>query len=131
MNSRRVLRAAEAIREVVSTAILLELTDPRIENVTVTYVEVAGDMHVAGSRVVLVLRGRTVALQHRQRQRQRQRQRRPQHRPHSRFMLVALACGLPSLSLKSHCHEHTMHACSFVDVVMDALALRIVPHPHL
>ena len=47
MNSRRVLRAAEAIREVVSTAILLELTDPRIENVTVPYVEVAGDMRTA------------------------------------------------------------------------------------
>ena len=54
MNSRRVLRAAEAIREVVSTAILLELTDPRIENVTVTYVEVAGDMRNAKIHVSIM-----------------------------------------------------------------------------
>jgi ribosome-binding factor A len=54
MNSRRVLRAAEAIREVVSTAILLELTDPRIENVTVTYVEVAGDMRTAKIHVSIM-----------------------------------------------------------------------------
>tara|TARA_Y100001960_G_C14181016_1_gene590254 strand:+ start:91 stop:510 length:420 start_codon:yes stop_codon:yes gene_type:complete len=47
MSSRRVLRAAEAIREVVSTAILLELQDPRVQDVTVTYVEVAGDMRTA------------------------------------------------------------------------------------
>ena len=54
MSSRRVLRAAEAIREVVSTAILLELTDPRIENVTVTYVEVAGDMRTAKIHVSIM-----------------------------------------------------------------------------
>ncbi len=54
MNSRRVLRAAEAIREVVSTAILLELTDPRIANVTVTYVEVAGDMRTAKVHVSIM-----------------------------------------------------------------------------
>ena len=35
---------AEAIREVVSTAILVELKDPRIQNVTVTRVEVTGDL---------------------------------------------------------------------------------------
>lgn len=47
MSSRRILKAAEAIREVVSMAILVELRDPRIENVTVTYVEVSGDMRNA------------------------------------------------------------------------------------
>ena len=47
MSSRRVLKAAEAVREVVSMAILTELRDPRIRNVTVTYVEVAGDMRQA------------------------------------------------------------------------------------
>lgn len=45
--SRRVLKAAEAIREVVGMAILADLRDPRIENVTVTRVEVSGDMRVA------------------------------------------------------------------------------------
>lgn len=47
MNSRRLLKAAEAIREVVSMAILVDLTDPRIADVTVTYVEVAADMRLA------------------------------------------------------------------------------------
>ncbi len=45
--SRRLLKAAEAIREVVSMAILTELRDPRVENVTVTGVEVAPDMKSA------------------------------------------------------------------------------------
>jgi ribosome-binding factor A len=47
MTSRRVLKAAEAVREVVSMAILTELRDPRIRNITVTYVEMAGDMRQA------------------------------------------------------------------------------------
>jgi ribosome-binding factor A len=47
MSSRRVQKAAEAIREVVSMAILTDLKDPRIENVTVTYVEVSPDMRQA------------------------------------------------------------------------------------
>jgi ribosome-binding factor A len=47
MSSRRLLKAAEAIREAVSTAVLLELDDPRIENVTVTRVEVSPDMQLA------------------------------------------------------------------------------------
>ena len=47
MSSRRVLKAAEAIREVVGMAILADLRDPRIENVTVTRVEVSGDMRQA------------------------------------------------------------------------------------
>jgi len=47
MSSRRVLKAAESIRQVVSMAILVELKDPRIENVTVTFVEVSSDMRNA------------------------------------------------------------------------------------
>jgi ribosome-binding factor A len=45
--SRRLLKAAEAIREVVSMAILTELRDPRVKNVTVTGVEVMPDMKSA------------------------------------------------------------------------------------
>ena len=51
MSSRRVLKAAEAIREVVSMAILTDLRDPRIQHVTVTFVEVSGDMRQAKVRV--------------------------------------------------------------------------------
>ena len=47
MSSRRVLKAAEAIREVVGMAILADLKDPRIEHVTVTGVEVTPDMREA------------------------------------------------------------------------------------
>ena len=47
MASRRMLKAAEAIREVVSMAILTEVRDPRVQNVTVTSVEVAPDMRNA------------------------------------------------------------------------------------
>lgn len=47
MSSRRVQRAAQAIREVVSMAILADLKDPRVSDVTVTYVEVSPDMRQA------------------------------------------------------------------------------------
>ena len=47
MPSRRVQKAAEAIREVVSMAILVDLKDPRIQGVTVTFVEVTADMRQA------------------------------------------------------------------------------------
>lgn len=47
MTSRRTLKAAQAIREVVSMAILVDLRDPRIQDVTVTRVEVAPDMRTA------------------------------------------------------------------------------------
>ncbi len=47
MSSRRTLKAAEAIREVVGMAIIADLQDPRIKNVTVTRVEVSGDMRHA------------------------------------------------------------------------------------
>lgn len=47
MSSRRLEKAAEAIRAVVSMAILAELQDPRVRDVTVTYVEVSADMRHA------------------------------------------------------------------------------------
>lgn len=47
MPSRRVARVAEAVREQVSTSILFELKDPRVKNVTVTRVEVSGDLRNA------------------------------------------------------------------------------------
>ena len=47
MSSRRALKVAEAIREVVSTAILIDLKDPRVQGVTVTHVEASGDLRYA------------------------------------------------------------------------------------
>ena len=47
MSSRRLLKAAAAIREVVSMAILTEVKDPRVRQVTVTSVEVSPDMRAA------------------------------------------------------------------------------------
>lgn len=47
MTSRRVLKAAQAVRQVVSMAILAELKDPRVRNVTVTQVEMSPDMRSA------------------------------------------------------------------------------------
>lgn len=47
MSSRRVLKAAQAIREVVSMAIITDIKDPRVKDVTVTFVEVSGDMRQA------------------------------------------------------------------------------------
>jgi ribosome-binding factor A len=44
---RRLLKAAEAVREVVSMAILTQVRDPRIKDVTVTRVEMAPDMRNA------------------------------------------------------------------------------------
>jgi ribosome-binding factor A len=41
------LKAAEAIREVVSMAILVEIKDPRVRDVTVTRVEMTPDMRAA------------------------------------------------------------------------------------
>ena len=52
--SRRVLKAASAIREVVSMAILAELKDPRVRGVTVTGVEVAPDMREAKVHVSIM-----------------------------------------------------------------------------
>jgi ribosome-binding factor A len=47
MSQRRVQKVSEAIREVVSMAILAEIKDPRVRDVTVTFVEVAGDLRTA------------------------------------------------------------------------------------
>ena len=47
MSSHRSLRVAEAIREVVASAILFEVSDPRIQGVTVLRVEVAHDLRSA------------------------------------------------------------------------------------
>ena len=47
MPSHRSLRVAEAIREVVSSAILFEVSDPRVTGVTVLHSEVSGDLRNA------------------------------------------------------------------------------------
>lgn len=47
MTSRRLLKAAEAIREVVAQAILTEMRDPRVKDVTVVDVTVSPDMREA------------------------------------------------------------------------------------
>jgi ribosome-binding factor A len=66
MSSRRALKTAEAVRGVVSMAILSDLRDPRVRDVTVTYVEVSADLRSAKvhvsvmgdeSRQELTLRG--------------------------------------------------------------------------
>jgi len=44
---RRLERVAEAIREVVSSAVLFELKDPRVQGVTVLRAEVTGDLRHA------------------------------------------------------------------------------------
>ncbi len=47
MGNRRTAKVAEAIREVVSSTILFELRDPRIQHVTVLSVEVPNDLRTA------------------------------------------------------------------------------------
>ena len=47
MPSHRSQRIAEAIREVVSTAILFEVADPRVHSVTVLRADVSGDLRHA------------------------------------------------------------------------------------
>ncbi|MEX2168474.1 MAG: 30S ribosome-binding factor RbfA [Pirellulales bacterium] len=54
MASRRTLKAAEAVREVVSMAILTDLRDPRVRDVTVTHVEVSPDMRQAKVHVSIM-----------------------------------------------------------------------------
>ncbi len=51
MPSHRSLRMAEAIREVVATAILFDVADPRVRSVTVLRVEVSGDLRQAKAYV--------------------------------------------------------------------------------
>jgi len=54
MPSHRSLRMAEAIREVVSQAILFQVSDPRVSGVTVLTVEVAGDLKNATAFVSIM-----------------------------------------------------------------------------
>ena len=58
MSTRRALRVAEAVREVVATAILFELRDPRIQGVTVTRTAVSDDLQV-GKVYISVMAGPT------------------------------------------------------------------------
>lgn len=54
MPSHRSLRMAEAIREVVSQAILFQVSDPRVKGVTVLHVEVSGDLRNATAFVSIM-----------------------------------------------------------------------------
>ena len=54
MPSHRSLRMAQAIREVVATAILFEVADPRVRAVTVLGVEVSGDLRHAKVHVSIM-----------------------------------------------------------------------------
>lgn len=47
MTTRRLAKAAEAIRETVSTTVLFELRDPRVKNVTILSAEAAPDLRTA------------------------------------------------------------------------------------
>ena len=47
MTTRRTAKVAEALRQVVSTAILFEMRDPRVKNVTVLRAEVPSDLRTA------------------------------------------------------------------------------------
>lgn len=47
MNTRRTAKVAAAVRQVVSSAILFELRDPRVQGVTVLRTEVAEDLRTA------------------------------------------------------------------------------------
>ena len=47
MNSRRMAKASEAIRETVSTVVLFTLRDPRVKNVTVLSADVSPDLRAA------------------------------------------------------------------------------------
>lgn len=51
MSSRRTARVSSVIREVVSSAILLELRDPRIKNVTVLGADISPDLRYAKIRI--------------------------------------------------------------------------------
>jgi len=62
MSVRRTARVASVVREVVSTSILLELRDPRIQNVTVLGAEVSPDLRYASVRISVMGDDRTAAL---------------------------------------------------------------------
>ena len=52
--SRRTERVGEAVREVVATAILFEVKDPRVKGVTVIGCDVSGDLRNAKVRVSIM-----------------------------------------------------------------------------
>src|SRR5580704_13748168 len=62
MNTRRVAKAAEAIRESVSMTVLFGLRDPRIKNVTVLRAEVSGDLRSAKVYVSVMGDAKTQSL---------------------------------------------------------------------
>lgn len=62
MSSRRVAKASQAIREVVSTTILFGLRDPRIKNVTVISAEAAEDLRTAKVYISVLGDAKTEAL---------------------------------------------------------------------
>ena len=62
MSTRRTARVASMIREVVSTAILFELRDPRIKNVTVLGAEGSPDLRYAAVRISVMGDEKTAAL---------------------------------------------------------------------
>ena len=47
MKTRRTAKVAEAIRQVVSSAVLFEMRDPRVKNLTILHVEVPSDLRTA------------------------------------------------------------------------------------
>lgn len=62
MSTRRTARVASMIREVVSTAILFELRDPRIKNVTVLGADVSPDLRYASVRISVMGDEKAAAL---------------------------------------------------------------------
>ena len=62
MSTRRTARVASMIREVVSSAILFELRDPRIKNVTVLGADVSPDLRYASVRISVMGDEKTAAL---------------------------------------------------------------------
>ncbi|MCA9065240.1 MAG: 30S ribosome-binding factor RbfA [Planctomycetaceae bacterium] len=62
MSSRRTARVASMIREVVGTAVLTELRDPRIRNVTVLSAEVSPDLRYAKVYVSVLGDDKTASL---------------------------------------------------------------------
>ena len=62
MSTRRTARVASVIREVVSTSILQELRDPRIQKVTVLGADVSPDLRYATVRISVMGDDKTAAL---------------------------------------------------------------------
>jgi ribosome-binding factor A len=62
MSSRRIAKVAEALRESISTTVLFELKDPRVQNVTVLRTEVSPDLRSARVYVSVMGDEKTQAL---------------------------------------------------------------------